>query len=75
MLNLIGIINKYTIPISVSLSMLYLFSSAVIMRTPEVNIQHILFIAAPAILFSLIHYIAGIAVGMVSVLIVFFVLF
>lgn len=70
MLKLIGIIDKHKIPISVSLALVYILSSAAIIKMPEVNIQHILFIVAPAILFSLIHYIAGIAAGMVSGLIV-----
>ncbi|WP_319562341.1 histidine kinase dimerization/phosphoacceptor domain -containing protein [Marispirochaeta sp.] len=70
MFKIIEIIDRHKIRISISLVVLYLLSSAAIVRTPEVDVQHIIFIAAPTVLFSLVHYYAGIAVGLVSVLIV-----
>ena len=70
MFKIIEIIDKYKIKIFLCLVVMYAIGTIVIIKTPEVGVQHIIFISAPTVLFSLIHYIAGITIGLVSVLIV-----
>ncbi|ORC33846.1 hypothetical protein B4O97_14375 [Marispirochaeta aestuarii] len=70
MFKIIELIEKYKLRIFISLTLVYVMSSAAIVRIPEVSIQHIIFIAAPTVLFSLVHYIAGITVGLISAVIV-----
>jgi len=70
MFKIIEIIDKYKIKIFVGLLVLYSIGTIAVIEAPEVGVQHIIFISAPTVLFSLIHYLAGITIGLVSVLIV-----
>jgi two-component sensor histidine kinase/PAS domain-containing protein len=70
MFKVIEIIDRYKIKISIGLILLYIIGVVSIIKIPEVGIQHIIFISVPTVLFSLIHYVTGIAIGLISVLIV-----